>query len=254
MYLSRIFRPTPFPTSLPFLYFIIFINKMSIPLKQGRRFCFTLWDDFCFKQNIFSTEVKYCVIGAEKSSSTLRDHYQGFISFTNVKRPGAVKDFLGSQTVHLTNATGSDLQNKVYCSKEGYVIFELGEPVAPGQHKRKRIQLCEEDPESAKIEYPDMYNRYICLQKRYADVHPRHPWQNILMEYISGSPDHRSIYWIYGPDGGEVKTEFSKLLEAKYNYFVVKPTKFESMMYYYVDDNTTKHACVDIPRRVQQSL
>ncbi|CAL5427595.1 unnamed protein product [Camellia sinensis] len=157
-----------------------------------------------------------------KSSSTLRDHYQGFISFTNVKRPGAVKDFLGSQTVHLTNATGSDLQNKVYCSKEGYVIFELGEPVAPGQHKRKRIQLCEEDPESAKIEYPDMYNRYICLQKRYADVHPRHPWQNILMEYISGSPDHRSIYWIYSPDGGE-------------------------------DDNTTKHVCVDIPRRVQQS-
>ncbi|KAI8021865.1 PTI1-like tyrosine-protein kinase [Camellia lanceoleosa] len=66
--------------------------------------------------------------------------------------------------------------------------------------------------------------------ENYADVHPRHPWQNILLEYLSSDPNHRSIYWIYDPDGGEGKTEFSKVLEAKYDYFVVKPTKIENMI------------------------
>lgn len=59
----------------------------------------------------------YIIIGLEICPTTLREHYQGYVYFTNPRTIGGLKRIMPK--AHWERAKGTPEQNRVYCSKDG---------------------------------------------------------------------------------------------------------------------------------------
>ncbi len=89
-------------------------------LKQSRNYCFTDFKGIdlnaCWEE--YNDIIRYMCAGVEICPDTKKKHVQGWIQFSNKKRPGGVKKILGSNSIHIEICHGSEFQNDKYCKKE----------------------------------------------------------------------------------------------------------------------------------------
>ncbi|QDZ59982.1 replication-associated protein [Beaked whale circovirus] len=104
----------------------------------NRRWCFTVnnpteADEEAVKS--LTEKSKYLICGREKGESGT-PHLQGFVNLKRTQRLAGLKKLI--PRAHFEKAKGSDSDNKKYCSKDGNLLIEFGEPV--GQGKRTDLQ------------------------------------------------------------------------------------------------------------------
>lgn len=87
-------------------------------------------------QELLETGIVYIIVGKEKGSQGTF-HFQGYTEFSSRIRMSQVKSILGTQRLHLEASKGTWEQNKEYCSKDGDVLLELGQPKDPLAGRRK---------------------------------------------------------------------------------------------------------------------
>lgn len=69
--------------------------------------------------------VRYCVYQLEKSPSTGKLHWQGFVRLgKNVRFQGMRKMLELPDSTHCEKARGTDVQNRTYCMKEDSRVSE----------------------------------------------------------------------------------------------------------------------------------
>ncbi|QLM02663.1 satellite replication initiator protein [Parsley severe stunt alphasatellite 2.2] len=221
-----------------------------MPSLKGTMWAFTLNFVGPRPNLIFGPQVQYAIWQHEKKA---HDHLQGFIqmksyntTFKKMKEliPGA----------HLELCKGTVEENMNYCNKEDTRVdgpWEYGELLKRGSNKRKVMDRYEEDPETMKMEDPDLYLRCNArrLEKEYmmskgpANLYP---WQIELHEALMADPDDRTIIWVYGPNGSEGKSTFAKEM-IKSGYYYTPGGKTENILYLYSMD-PERNVVFDIPR------
>lgn len=107
-------------------------------------------------------------------------HLQIYVNFAQKIRFSAIKKI--NDRLHIESARGSELENTIYCSKEGdYILRNLKIP--------KPLKLIDEN---------NLFN-----------------WEKIILDIIKNEPDDRSIYWFKDDSGKGGKTSFCKFLCAR---------------------------------------
>lgn len=155
------------------------------------------------------TDVKYIVAGCEEGGKTGYRHYQGFIRFKKTYRMQRIKDWLGSQTVHLEVQKGSDKQAEEYCKKEGNIAFEYGDL---GDIRGERTDL-KEWTEAIKggMEEMELWDKYPSQMCRYPRAYEKlkacvlkeeatKEWIKIEVIYIWGKPGSGKTRYAYADD------------------------------------------------------
>lgn len=159
-------------------------NTKSTPqISPSKRWCFTL-------NNYSQTELDDLVpkiqescnkwILAKEIGENGTPHIQGFFEFKTKKRPIG---YFNNIRIHYEKARACDLDQVVYCSKEGKVFEKHGMPNIP-----RPLQL----------------------------ITPDRPYQIEILSLLSTEPDNRKIYWYFG-NGNIGKTQFSKYLSYHHN-------------------------------------
>lgn len=99
---------------------------------RSRAWCFTInnyTDADCEACN--SIECQFIIVGKEVGDQGT-PHLQGYVYFANAKALKNVVKLLGGRG-HVMGARGSAASNIVYCSKDGDVLCERGDPPAQGK-------------------------------------------------------------------------------------------------------------------------
>ena len=98
-------------------------------MAKARRWCFT-WNnydeedqDWC-KTFLNKDRCVYAIIGMEKGETR---HLQGFMHLKHKTHLTTLKNHF-TKKAHFEPARGTDVQNRAYCSKEGNLLLEIGEP------------------------------------------------------------------------------------------------------------------------------
>lgn len=161
-------------------------TKTSPSLKQitpSKRWCFTLNnysdDDIDRLVPILNEYCSKYIVGKEVGEQGT-PHLQGFFEFKTKRRP---VNLFNNKKIHFEKTRGGDIDNVVYCSKEGSVILNFNMPKIP-----RPLKLIE----------------------------PNRGFQQEILEILKGDPCDRKIFWYYG-DGGCGKTQFCKYLSAKHD-------------------------------------
>lgn len=123
--------------------------------------------------------IKEYVIGQEMGEKGT-PHLQGWIKFSKRLRP--METFKEFKTIHWEKAKGSKEENINYCSKDGKyeTNCDIEEP----------LKIIESD-------------------KLYA-------WQIDIVNIVKETPDERTIYWFWEPEGCAGKTTLAKYLSHHY--------------------------------------
>ena len=99
-----------------------------------KKWCFTL-NNYTqseidnIKLNLTLDRCYYVVVGKEVGKKKNTPHLQGFVHLKVRKRMQGMKKLI-SERAHFETARGSDEDNKKYCTKDGDVLIEIGEPQA----------------------------------------------------------------------------------------------------------------------------
>ncbi|AEW70740.1 replication-associated protein [European catfish circovirus] len=191
------------------------------PKKEAphKRYVFTLnnytTEEYARIDNVGADGLARYMITGKEVGENGTPHLQGFINLKVKKRFSQIKEMLGSRC-HIEKARGTDLENRVYCSKEGS-FQEYGSPV--GQGKRSDLDAAAEtlrtslgDLRSVAELYPSQFIRYGRGLRDYASVlglvKPRDFKANVTV--ITGPPgcgksryaaDHASGTPYYKPRG-----------------------------------------------------
>lgn len=154
-------------------------------------------------------------------------HWQGYAEFTAPQRLAALKKWL--PTAHFEVARGSREQARDYTRKpEGRLSgpFEYGDFGAGGQGQRSDLAMAAahvaENGISGLAEaYPVEFVKYERGLKALAralqplprdeDFKPR-PWQQRVMDLLSGEPDDRTVYWVCDSVGNRGKSRLARYL------------------------------------------
>lgn len=171
-------------------------NTNTTPVKQiapSKRWCFTL-NNFT-DENIEWLVPKfqeYCkkYIVAKEVGENGTPHLQGFFEFKVKRRPKSVLERIipcptrvgDNIRPHFEKARACDMDQVIYCSKEGSVIENIGMPKIPRPLKV---------------------------------INPDRPFQQEILEMVKGEPCDRKIFWYFG-EGGIGKTQFCKYLSHKH--------------------------------------
>ncbi len=156
-------------------------NTRTTPIKQiapSKRWCFVLNN---YTQDEIDTLVpkfqEYCkkYIVAKEVGEQGTPHLQGFFEFHTKKRPIGV---FNNIRLHFDKARACDLDQVIYCSKEGSVIEKFGLPNIPRPLKV---------------------------------INPDRPFQQEILKIVKGIPCDRKIFWYFG-EGNIGKTQFCKYL------------------------------------------
>ncbi len=156
-------------------------NTITTPIKQiapSKRWCFVL-------NNYTQEEIDYLVpkfreyckkyIVAKEVGEQGTPHLQGFFEFHTKRRPIGV---FNNIRLHFDKARTCDLDQVIYCSKEGSVIEKYGLPNIPRPLKV---------------------------------INPDRPFQQEILKIVKGIPCDRKIFWYFG-EGNIGKTQFCKYL------------------------------------------
>ena len=121
---------------------------------QARRWCFTIFERSIQPETLEQWEnwarinqwngVRYLVFQRETSTTTQRQHVQGYIHFTGQKRMHNVQALLHAPNCHMEMSKGNPSDNRAYCTDPdkrvpGATPFEFGD--CPGNQGSKLTQV-----------------------------------------------------------------------------------------------------------------
>nr|AGL74878.1 replication protein [Croton yellow vein mosaic alphasatellite]AIH07547.1 replication protein [Croton yellow vein mosaic alphasatellite] len=205
-----------------------------------------------------NTHVSYACWQEEESPSTRRRHLQGYLQCKGQRTLKQVKSLFGDLNPHLEKqrARRTD-EARNYCMKDETRVsgpFEFGVYVASGSNKRKLEDLLGNSDNE--IEEPQKYRRAMAMKMtkeshQWALNNPfpfeLKEWQERLSADLNSNPDDRTIFWVYGPTGGEGKSQFAKYLGLNKNWLYLPGGKVNDMMYMYCK-KPQSNLIIDYPR------
>lgn len=152
------------------------------------------------------SKLQYLYAGREICPETKRPHLQGFFQFTKEVAFSSVKRLL--PTAHIEPSFGSDVDNDVYCAKDGCLFVEYGVRKAQGRRNdiRSAVQMLEEGASMRQTarENPVVYVKYHRGLEKY---------KALLVEPRTESPN---VQVIYGPTGSGKSRSARELLPNAY--------------------------------------
>lgn len=229
---------------------IVMSKKQSV---KSNRVCFTVnnyseEESTALQQWLTSVgdQLKYCIVGKEKGEKGT-PHLQGFIHFlpTFLKaKEGTVskwKSFPGMSRCHLENARGTDLQSRDYCSKDGQLLIELGNP-EPSADQWTQLARAKSLEECIKIDAEAFVKHHFQLVAIVDRNNVRHAkdviepltelreWQVECIEKLMNQND-RCILFVIDEEGSKGKSVLANHLVVKHNAFLCIGGKIADLSY-----------------------
>nr|BDQ69158.1 replication initiator protein [Asystasia yellow mosaic alphasatellite] len=221
------------------LFFVSSSPPELIPLFENTSVCYACWQE-------------------EESPSTKRRHLQGYLQCKGQRTLNQVKALFGSWNPHLEKQRARKSEEaRDYCMKEETRVsgpFEFGVFVSAGSNKRKMDDIL--DNSDNECEDPRLYRRAMAKKMKKTGeewaLNNAFPfelkeWQERLTELISAPADDRSIVWVYGPRGGEGKSQFARYLGLNKSWIYLPGGKSNDLMYLY-SKSPSKNVIIDYPR------
>jgi len=219
-------------------------------MSYGKRWVFTVNnytdEDVNTLKKVFTDELcVYAIVGKEKGEKNDTPHLQGFVHFRRKMRLGILKKTV-SLTAHFEYARGSDEENQKYCSKDGNIVLEIGQPAAKiGTNKSYLIakELADKIASGKSLQslldsdekYVEAYAKHAgfvetCVRnkkdsdgfeaftKEHGDDNlVMYKWQSQLYDLLTKTTPHpRKIYWYVDPIGGAGKSTFCNVFMARH--------------------------------------
>lgn len=182
------------------------------------------------------------------------NHLQGYIQFKAPVRRTYVNRLLGGRS-HVEEARKGFEACYKYCTKEDSRLagpWEYGTSVSQGSNKRKLVEAYRASPERLMLEDPAKFRRVEVMIRNNEFYNQSmsgtfdRPWMLELTSFLESSPDRRTIYWVYGPEGNDGKTHYAMFLAHK-GWYYTKGGKKDNVVYQYMSD-ITRNVVIDIPR------
>lgn len=187
-------------------------------------------------------EVDYAICGIEEGESGT-PHLQGAIFMNSKKFPPHKgthkfwKNIPGLKRSHLEPAAGNQLQNKLYCTKDGSVLFEVGkvkstikDRLADAMSKECFTDAVKAFPEQAvksfgsfKAMY-DLYNPTVIT----SPIEVLRVWQKRAIVLLE-EQNNRQILFVVDPEGGAGKSYLVRHLVAEYQAFFCQGGKSQDI-------------------------
>lgn len=211
---------------------------------------------FCTERNC-----EYAIFGKETGEKGTR-HLQGFVHLHRKVRISTVKKNI-CKTGHYEMARGTDEQNKLYCSKDGDLLLEVGTPAAkPGTNQSftTAFEVTEKvvagdsigklisENEQYKTAFfkhsrsitdsVDEIKRHHNAENRYNDMRNLnlifYPWQVELYNMLTNEqPSERLIYWYVDFKGNAGKSTFVDYYRARHRAKKITGGKINDLCYSY---------------------
>ena len=200
--------------------------------KKQANWCFTLNnytnDEWLNVVNRLTDKlVKYAVVGEETGDSGTV-HLQGYVRFQKIKRMAEVKRHVGKRA-HVEICRGSEEENKLYCTKDGKILLEVGVyntsvgmrgcPSSMGDDVKALIEFLVSGKTIAEIK-PEHYMTYCrygnmiskIVNAKIADAKLKEintsydnvtwkTWQQETINDIDGPIHDRKVMWIWDAKG-----------------------------------------------------
>ncbi|CBK25803.1 replication association protein [Tomato leaf curl Cameroon alphasatellite [CM:OMHD3:Ok:09]] len=209
-----------------------------MPSVQSSWWCFTVFFLSSTAPDLVplfeNTAVSYACWQEEESPTTKRRHLQGYLQCKGKRTLSQVKYLFGGLNPHLEKQRARKTDEaRDYCMKEETRVsgpFEFGEYVAAGSHKRRQREAVERSPVRMSEENPSVFRRVKAkiaeeeFQKSAPEIQISNlkSWQLRLKQLLSRDPDDRTIFWVYGPTGGEGKSTFARDLYRSGSWFYTR--------------------------------
>nr|WET17311.1 replication associated protein [Banana bunchy top virus associated alphasatellite 6] len=208
---------------------------------------------------LFGGETQYAAWQHERKN---HDHLQGVIQLKKKTRLNAVKSIIGGNP-HVEPMRASFDDALAYVMKDETRIdgpWEFGIRIRKGSNKRKLLEILEDSDNE--VLQPQKYRRAMAKQamseskKKAAEEgfsYELREWQVQLTKLLEEEPDNRTIIWVYGPKGGEGKTEFAKHLGLKDGWTYLPGGELKDMMYLLSKD-MKNNVVIDFPRCTKEFI
>nr|WLD18019.1 replicase [Papaya leaf curl Vikaspuri alphasatellite] len=193
-----------------------------------------------------NTHVSYACWQEEESPTTRRRHLQGYLQLKGQKTLNQVKALFGDLKPHLEKqrARRTD-EARDYCMKEETRVsgpYEFGDYCPGGSHKRRQRELVIRSPVRMAEENPSVFRRVKAkiaeeeFQKSAHEIQISNLkfWQSRLKTLLDRDPDDRTIFWVYGPTGGEGKSTFARDLYRSGSWFYTRGGSAENVPFHYI--------------------
>nr|CCK33168.1 replication associated protein [Gossypium darwinii symptomless alphasatellite] len=234
-----------------------------MPSAQSVFWCFTIFFTSASPPDLVplfeNTSVSYACWQEEESPTTRRRHLQGYLQLKTKKSLSAVKSLFGDLNPHLEKqrARRTD-EARDYCMKEETRVsgpFEFGDYCPSGSHKRRQRESVIRSPVRMAEENPSVFRRVKAkiaeeeFQKTAHEIQISNlkSWQLRLKTLLERAPDDRTIFWVYGPDGGEGKSTFARDLYRSGTWFYTRGGSADNVAYQYIGQ-LGNNIVFDIPR------
>nr|CCC20968.1 replication associated protein [Gossypium darwinii symptomless alphasatellite] len=221
-----------------------------MPSAQSVFWCFTIFFTSASPPDLVplfeNTSVSYACWQEEESPTTRRRHLQGYLQLKTKKSLSAVKSLFGDLNPHLEKqrARRTD-EARDYCMKEETRVsgpFEFGDYCPSGSHKRRQRESVIRSPVRMAEENPSVFRRVKAkiaeeeFQKTAHEIQISNlkSWQLRLKTLLERAPDDRTIFWVYGPDGGEGKSTFARDLYRSGTWFYTRGGSADNVSYQYM--------------------
>nr|ACC78707.1 replication protein [Gossypium darwinii symptomless alphasatellite] len=235
-----------------------------MPSAQSVFWCFTIFFTSASPPDLVplfeNTSVSYACWQEEESPTTRRRHLQGYLQLKTKKSLSAVKSLFGDLNPHLEKqrAPRTD-EARDYCMKEETRVsgpFEFGDYCPSGSHKRRQRESVIRSPVRMAEENPSLFRRVKAniaeeeFQKTAHEIQISNlkSWQLRLKTLLERAPDDRTIFWVYGPDGGEGKSTFARDLYRSGTWFYTRGGSADNVSYQYIGSTRENNIVFDIPR------
>nr|ACC78708.1 replication protein [Gossypium darwinii symptomless alphasatellite] len=235
-----------------------------MPSAQSVFWCFTIFFTSASPPDLVplfeNTSVSYACWQEEESPTTRRRHLQGYLQLKTKKSLSAVKSLFGDLNPHLEKqrARRTD-EARDYCMKEETRVsgpFQFGDYCPSGSHKRRQRESVIRSPVRMAEVNPSLFRRVkakIAEEEFQKTAHAIQisnlkSWQLRLKTLLERAPDDRTIFWVYGPDGGEGKSTFARDLYRSGTWFYTRGGSADNVSYQFFRSTRENNIVFDTPR------
>lgn len=202
----------------------VILNPSLMTRNRSARWALTVnnyGDDDCQNMANLADKLSALIVIGKEMGISGTPHLQCYIEFPKPREFGAVKKMFPK--AHIEKARGNRLQNIDYCIKENEVFANT---------------------------FPKSLNEI--LLGTYDNITWRN-WQQNIIDLCEDTPDNRTIYWFWEPDGNVGKSFLAKYLDLKYDMIICDGKKADVFNQALVwkqnhPEQSPKLIVLDIPR------
>lgn len=232
-------------------------------MSRSRTWCFTLNNPAFPTDELPTHDDERYVVWQRERGANGTVHLQGYAEFTKPLRLGAVKAWL--PTAHFETRRGTRDEAREYCRKadtrdDGADAgpFERGSFAEGGQGNRSDLReavdalreggiraVVEQHPTAFVKYHRGLYElqRQLEVKPRDMDFEPR-PWQQDILDYLTGEPDDRHILWVTDGVGNNGKSRLARHLILEHGAVQLEG-RVQDMAYMY---NKERIVVIDVSR------